>query len=140
MRWVWCAGLIAVSGWVAGCQQMRAYSDLREGSYVDMSAVQRANSGSRSWIPEWIPGTAVNIREKHNLDTNEQILRFGLGGVGLPSAACLPAALPAPPKLAAEWWPDPLPEGREYECGTDTGRQSVVVVDDDVYVWHNANR
>ena len=30
----------------------------------------------RGWIPKFIPTSAVNINEKHDLDTNEIILKF----------------------------------------------------------------
>jgi hypothetical protein len=38
--------------------------------------VVRDGAITRGWIPEWIPASATNVREVHDLDTNRSQLAF----------------------------------------------------------------
>ncbi len=42
-----------------------------ESSYASYEEARRAGAVERGWIPSLVPAGALNIREKHDLDTNE---------------------------------------------------------------------
>lgn len=57
---------------LAGCDPLEAV----ETSYPDMADAASGGSVSRGWIPGWLAADASDIREIHNLDTNESALAF----------------------------------------------------------------
>ena len=56
-----------------GCEWM----DTVENNYADLDAAIKVNAvGTGKWIPGFLPSSARNIHETHNLDTNESWLTF----------------------------------------------------------------
>lgn len=55
---------------LVGCSEQ---IDERYATYAD---AQRAGAIRRGWIPAFVPASARDIADSHNLDTNRQILRF----------------------------------------------------------------
>lgn len=47
-----------------------------EESYATWSEAQSAGAVERGWIPSFVPETAQDIRDSHDLDTNAQRLEF----------------------------------------------------------------
>ncbi len=104
------AALLACFVSFLGCEWMES----SETSYANLDAAQKANAvGPGKWIPEFLPSSARNILEKHNLDTNEIWLSFHTesGDLGSILSACkevtgesilLPRASPG------HWWPKTL--------------------------------
>lgn len=73
--------------------------EARDAGYVD-----------RGWIPTWIPASATDIHESHDVDTGVSMLAFSLPD---PRALVLPdtcrpveRAQVLPPPLDRAWWPD----------------------------------
>ena len=60
---------ILVSALLAACSTVKQFE------YADMQAVAEASQGARSWIPEFIPDSATNIIEIHDLDTKQLCLQ-----------------------------------------------------------------
>ena len=58
-----------------------------DASYATTSAALADGAVERGWIPEWIPSSATDIHEVHNLDSNQSALSFTL-----PEAAWRPPA------------------------------------------------
>ena len=58
---------------IGGC-----LNDVLDESYSDMNEAIKDGAIDRGWIPEWIPKTAINIKELHNLDTNQSALAFDI--------------------------------------------------------------
>ena len=88
----------------------------------------------RGWIPEWLPQTAVDIHEKHDLDRNHSILMFDAGSSFVMPEGCEPAAGAAEASLSASWWPDSeVSELPAYDCGG--GLLAVGESGSQVYFW-----
>ena len=46
---------------------------------VEKHYATRAEASHKgTWVPEWVPAAASNIRDVHNLDTNDQTLTFSV--------------------------------------------------------------
>jgi len=80
-------------------------------TYVD---AEQAGAVARGWIPAFVPRTATEIREAHDLDTNQQWLRFrvppgdtavAVGGMLIPLTAVRGEAAP-PPSGVGPWLPE----------------------------------
>lgn len=76
-----------VAVFVTGC-----IGETLDSSYVDISDAGRRGAISAGWIPPWLPAIASNIREVHNIDTNESALTFTKpsGSAWRPPAECRP--------------------------------------------------
>jgi hypothetical protein len=68
-----------------------------------------------NWIPSFIPRSAVEMRERHKVDTGAEVLTFHLGNIGDLSlsgvcAKVTPRDVELPPSgfLSVRWWPDSL--------------------------------
>lgn len=63
--------VIALVFTVSGCMEVASTA------YVDRNqAISRDAIGKSKWLPDWLPEDAVNIREAHDMDTNESWLVF----------------------------------------------------------------
>jgi hypothetical protein len=88
----------------------------------------------RGWIPEWLPETAVDIREKHDLDSNTSILAFDSGESFVVPENCQAATETPKASLSASWWPDSeVSELPIYDCGD--GLLAVEEAGVRVYYW-----
>ncbi len=56
----------------------------QEASYADLIAAERAGAIRQGWIPDWVPKSARDLREVHNIDTNQSMLSFRSEQGGLP--------------------------------------------------------
>jgi hypothetical protein len=63
--------LLALSTLV-GCELLEE----KESHYATYEQAEREGAVKRGWIPAYVPRSATNIRERHDLDTNDQALRF----------------------------------------------------------------
>lgn len=61
---------VLLAGFVSACDE------LQESYYDSRAAVVRDGAIQRGWIPDFLPESAANIREFHDLDSNETWLRF----------------------------------------------------------------
>ena len=57
---------------LAGCDE-QIYE-----TYPTYAEAQRAGAVERGWIPTFVPSSASNIEDSHDLDTNRQTLQFKL--------------------------------------------------------------
>jgi len=53
-------------------------SDVFDTKYKNWQEIDADGAIKRGWIPEWLPKEAVNIQERHNLDTSELAFSFEL--------------------------------------------------------------
>lgn len=65
--------IVTLSIALSGCMEVASteYADRNQ-------AVSRQAIGESKWLPSWLPEDAVNIRESHDIDTNESWLVFHL--------------------------------------------------------------
>lgn len=86
---------------VAGCKESF------ESHYPTYDAAI-ADGAKRGWLPEWLPKSATDIHEWHNIDTNATIASFAYGTVE--PAEFLVSCRPETPKPEnpgrAPWWPN----------------------------------
>ena len=95
-------------------------NDVLDSSYATQSEVKASNAIQRGWIPAWLPSEAMNIREVHNIDTNESALSFNLpiGTNWHPPASCKPANAGqfTEPSFAREWLPKDISNYDFFGC------------------------
>lgn len=109
---------IALLFTVSACDRF----DTVESEYSD--SVEAINSGAieRGWIPAFLPASAREIREKHNLDTNEVWVHFLIddGSLADIKRSCHAAQLTGvilPRKESGDWWPSALVDGSQVQAG-----------------------
>lgn len=82
---------------------------------------------SSGWLPEWLPRSAVNIRERHNIDTNLGAFSFVAVEGWTAPIHCVPAINPPSPVVT----PSNYPTSAETKPG--------VLKCDDLYVLMEDN-
>ncbi len=109
----------------AGCKQL----DSQESRYEGYQQALEEGAIERGWVPSFLPESATDIRERHDIDTNETWIRFHLEPPQFepPDGSCVetPASevkLPGPKSRGIAWWPGDLvgstvsAELRYYRC------------------------
>lgn len=79
-----------------------------ESHYRTYTEAVAAGAIARGWIPKWLPSTASDIHEEHNIDTNATLLAFDYGTAGPEQflATChRDSRVPRNPGSDG-WWPD----------------------------------
>jgi hypothetical protein len=64
------------------------------------------------WLPKWLPETATDIRQAHDIDTNAVVAAFNPNaGVFWHPDACSEIGIldPPSPDLKVDWWPGNVP-------------------------------
>jgi hypothetical protein len=87
--------------------------ETRSSSYPDRGAAVADGAVLRGWLPEWLPSTASEIEEWHDLDTNRTIASF-LYRQGDPPK--LPAECRTVEPLGARTWADRFADGSRPEA------------------------
>jgi len=94
----------------AMCVAAACTDDVLDASYPDQSAAVAAGAIERGWIPSWIPPEATQLREVHNVDTNQSALLFSLPpqSTWAPPRECAPAVAGqfSEPAFSRDWIPD----------------------------------
>ena len=94
--------LLASCGWLGG-----------EAAYESFAAAEKAGAVKRGFVPEWLPKSSSNLKEKHERDGSASILRFTFDVTEkwpLPSACKqVEGSKAPPPRLKAAWWPNDVP-------------------------------
>lgn len=83
--------------------------------YATFADAERDRAPQRGWIPVWMPHSATDIEEVHDLDVNTQRLAFRVPPADVPR---LTEAL-APASLAQVWPPDVRSPALEGEWPLD---------------------
>ena len=88
-------------------------SDVQDAKYSSQIEAAKAGAIDQGWVPRWVPEGAINLRETHNLDTNESLLAFSLPAqpAWQPPAFCQPA-----PAFERKWAPARLDGYQTYTC------------------------
>lgn len=100
-----------------------------DASYASMADAIADGAVHRGWIPEWVPATARDLREVHDLDINVSALAFDLpaGTHWRLPAHCIPVRFEQTPPthFRRGWWPSRRELKRDYaffECRRDPDR------------------
>ena len=115
---------------LAACQ----LSETPESSFANYKEAVASGLIERGWIPDWLPETAVNIHEVHNLDNNASILLFDAGVEFSVPAGCEPTTNPPETTLKESWWSQSFSsDWPVYDCGN--GYLAVDETGMRVYFW-----
>ncbi|MDG1827112.1 MAG: hypothetical protein P8H62_12685 [Henriciella sp.] len=119
-----------VSLTVSACDGLRQYSQ-----YEDINAVRADGAFERGWFPDWMPNSAVDIHEFHDLDTNQQAISFRLkpNRVFVWPERCTPSKSPIKPRFKTKLFPN-----RVYDLpNVQNCRDYYAVQDSDgiVHMW-----
>ena len=98
------SALLALSFAATGCLDTTI-----DTSYRTMGGAVADGAVTRGWIPPWVPSTAFDLQEVHDLDTNQSALSFSIVAntkLALP-AQCEPIAADEtlPERFGRSWWP-----------------------------------
>ena len=102
--------LVTVALLFLGCERMETVETV----YPNFEAAAKAKAiGNGRWIPGFLPPSAADIREVHNLDTNEVWLFFRSNSTDLPAVVSLCKKVAGrevvyPRKSPGSWWPQML--------------------------------
>lgn len=122
---------------VSGC-----WLETPSSRFDDRAEAERSELFDKGWLPQWLPASARRIREKHDLDTSQTLLRFEFSSPDRPpfgeSCAETTADALRLPSLDATWWP-----GREvlagmphlYRCHHDSGFLAIPAEGGVAYFW-----
>jgi len=93
---------------IAACTLLGCGEDI-ESRYSNVAELRRAEAGAQSWMPHWLPATAIDIRDWHNLDTNATFIAFNVPKVTQALlAGCQPVGTLRNRREGPAWWPDDL--------------------------------
>lgn len=103
-----------------GCERM----ETMESTYPNFEAAVKADAvGEGKWIPDFLPHSSTSIRERHNLDTNEQWLSFNFSGENDPILnSCKKTTLQEieyPRRSPGNWWPQTLIQDSDKQQKTN---------------------
>jgi len=90
-------------------------SETTESKYVSFDKAKELGAIDSGWVPGIVPETTGEIIESHNIDTNQQILRFSYDPE-IAEKLSISCKNISPrevrwPDLTAKWWPTQLTTG-----------------------------
>ena len=83
-------------------------NDILDASYPSTSDAVADGAVKRGWIPAWVPAGATDLREVHDVDTNQSTLSFSVPqATWRPPESCRPASGGefAEPAFSRPWIP-----------------------------------
>lgn len=108
--------------------------EVTESTYPTMADAVARGGVASGWVPSWLPLNATNLRETHDIDTNNSALAFDVpGGEAwhLPEGCRqIEYEVVVPPRPSPSWWPDQSALGSAYTfytCLSDVPPTSVFV-------------
>jgi hypothetical protein len=128
-----------------------ACSETFDNFFPSYSAASDAGAFSRGWVPDWIPKSATEIYETHNLDTNLFMVKFLFPkqiDFTLPtSCKSIAPTLPPSPPFKRKWWPSDVPalefttlRHAFYLCKGENANKEYVAISSklsEVYIWQS---
>lgn len=103
------AFILLVAAGLVSCRN----PDVVSSSHDSMGDAVASGIVRQGWVPDWLPEHARQIREIHDLDTNEWAVSFAYAserGLAVPDGCMQTKGLETlAPRLGAEWWPEDVP-------------------------------
>ena len=124
---------------LAGC------SETFEHHFSTFDEAAKSQSYKGRWIPQWLPKSASEIRDKYKIDTTYTLVTFVFTSSDKApfNSDCSSATktLPAP-HLTASWWPNDL-RGTSmgthryefFDCPSENGALAVLASERRAYFW-----
>jgi len=109
---------LIVSLTVMACERLETVKNV----YPDMKTAKRSGAIQRGWVPAFLPISAEDIIEEHNIDTNEVWLSFSLpkNNIWINEKLCRTTELDKvsfPRRKSGAWWPIALIENTSRQRG-----------------------
>jgi hypothetical protein len=115
--------------------------EVLEETYSSRDQLVRDGAITRGWIPEWIPASATDVREVHDLDTNRSQLAFAYREFD--TAALAPSCksetqsrITVARTALRSWWPPELTVASAetkrfslFACAQDREPQAFLAID-----------
>ena len=120
--------LVLLVLFAAGC------SETFENHYSDWQEAQKDGAVERGWLPDWLPRTAADIREIHNLDTNASAFSLSIPTNWSPPevAGCVPISQAAAPSIRLRDFPSNI---EQHPGLLNCGDLFVLVTERAVFAW-----
>ena len=120
-------------------------SERREVFFANGDAARRSGTVERGWFPDWLPNDARDIREVHDVDTNQVLAAFRIdtdaSRILPPACAQTPRETLEPVPFSVAWWPNDVPPSSlvthrhvYYRC-KDDAYVAVSTSDGQFYYW-----
>ncbi len=118
---------------LGACDSFTDFGDfyIMDATYETMGKAREDGAIDRGWVPEYLPDTATNIRERHSQDTNEGWGTYSFGDLDLSHfekhwSHAQSAPLPGDPNRfhgepTIDWWPGTLNDGLVFYRGIEDG-------------------
>ncbi|WP_162374345.1 hypothetical protein [Pseudoxanthomonas sangjuensis] len=91
---------------VSGCDLVL---EERNEQFDSRNEITESGYFEKGWIPRWLPDSATNIREKHEVDTIATVLVFEYSSGDEPpfgnECVATDSERVSAPRLTAHWWP-----------------------------------
>lgn len=123
---------------ISGCGFCVVYSsECYFSSFENIDQAREKNAFTKGWLPHWLPESAVEIHEGHDLDTNAQAISFSLSGnahFSLPTTCQSVSSAPRP-RLKTSKFPRRIHKSKNIQICEDL----YLVVDRPhrVHLWKN---
>lgn len=122
------------------------YGQRPEASYADFAEAEKAGAMRRGWVPAWIPRSARNLRETHDVETRQSMLsfRYAPGEKLAVPDGCIPAkgAEIRGTPFSVSWWPRDVPPPRlvthrhgYFSCEAGRAFLALSASDGEAYYW-----
>jgi len=115
---------VTIAAVLCGCTD-----DVVDASYSTQAEAEKAGAVEHGWVPAWVPPEARQLREVHDLDTNESALSFTLpaGAKWRPPVPCRAADAGefSEPAFTRSWIPKTIDAFDMYRCPGDVAGGSV---------------
>ena len=124
-----------------------ACGERQEVSYANLVSAERAGAIHAGWIPDWLPKSAADLREVHNLNTNQSMLsfRYDPGDRLTVPTTCshLSGSSEIPPvPFNVSWWPNDVPPRMRFATprpiaffSCEGGRAFLAVLPGEAHYW-----
>lgn len=103
--------LLLFAAALASCRNPDVFSS----SYGTMQEAVDSGIVRQGWVPAWLPDHATQIREIHDLDSNEWAVPFKYApqhSLAVPTGCTATKGLETfRPRIGPDWWPEDVPSG-----------------------------
>ena len=110
-----------------------ACSDVVDERHATWAEAKTAGALQRGWIPSFVPESAKDLHDVHDLDTNAQTLSFAAPGLALAamgeSLVLLSPEQQTEARSVITWPGSDVAEGVEFYAACDTAAAGYVAVD-----------
>jgi hypothetical protein len=109
---------------------------LQTNFYPDRAAAEAAGAIERGWFPEWMPNTAKELREAHDIDTNRSMLALRYDPTEIPrvpKSCVIRVGATSDPPFQVSWW---APQASDGAFACENGKAFLVLQVAQGRIWY----